>query len=80
VRNIVAVGSGKGGVGKSTVTTNLAVALAALGARVAVLDADIYGPSQPGLLGALRRPGPRATANSWCPSSGTASGLFPWGW
>ena len=52
VRNLVAVGSGKGGVGKSTVTTNLAVALHLLGAKVAVLDADIYGPSQPGLLGA----------------------------
>lgn len=56
VKNIVAVASGKGGVGKSTTTANLALALAAEGAHVAVLDADIYGPSQPQMLGAPERP------------------------
>jgi ATP-binding protein involved in chromosome partitioning len=51
VRNVVAVGSGKGGVGKSTVAANLAVALSATGARVGLLDADVYGPSVPSLMG-----------------------------
>ena len=49
-RSIVAIGSGKGGVGKSTLTTNLAVALAKAGRKVGIVDADIYGPSQPKLL------------------------------
>lgn len=56
VDRIVAIGSGKGGVGKSTLTTNLAVALAKAGRRVGVLDADIYGPSQPRMLGVTDRP------------------------
>jgi ATP-binding protein involved in chromosome partitioning len=56
VKNIVAVASGKGGVGKSTTAANLALALAAEGARVGLLDADIYGPSQPMMMGIDRKP------------------------
>ena len=57
VKKIIAIGSGKGGVGKSTVSANLAVALAKQGRKVGLLDADIYGPSQPRMMGASGRPG-----------------------
>ena len=56
VDRIIAIGSGKGGVGKSTVSSNLAVALAKEGRRVGLLDADIYGPSQPQMMGINKRP------------------------
>ena len=56
VKSIIAIASGKGGVGKSTVSSNLAVALAKQGRRVGLLDADIYGPSQPRMMGINKRP------------------------
>ncbi len=55
-RTLIAIGSGKGGVGKSTVSANLAIALAARGKRVGLIDADVYGPSQPTLLGTDAKP------------------------
>ena len=71
VKNIVLVMSGKGGVGKSTVATNLTLALHRSGMRVGLLDADIYGPSVPTMLGVIGRRAP-PTASSSSRSSASA--------
>src|SRR6185437_2329895 len=56
VKNLIAVGSGKGGVGKTTVSVNLAVGLAALGYKTGLMDADVYGPNVPLMMGISRTP------------------------
>ena len=67
VRHIVAIGSGKGGVGKSTLSANMALALQQQGLKVGLLDADIYGPSQPRLWGTLHQK-PEIDSNRQPPS------------
>ncbi|MEO1281439.1 MAG: P-loop NTPase [Pseudomonadota bacterium] len=70
VRHLIAVASGKGGVGKSTTAVNLALGFQAMGLKAGILDADIYGPSQPRLLGLTGRPTPSGNGNALRPMEG----------
>ena len=77
-RKMIAISSGKGGVGKSTVTANIAVAMARMGLRVGVVDADIYGPSIPGMLGISgNRPPACPGWSSFNPKRHTTEALNP---
>ena len=69
VKNLIAVGSGKGGVGKTTVSVNLAVGLASLGYKTGLMDADVYGPNVPLMMGINRTPMAMASASSRWSSS-----------
>ena len=79
VKNIILVGSGKGGVGKSTTAVNLAVALATLGAKVGLLDGDVYGPNVPRMMGLPYGLGPRARGETLLPMEAYGVKVFSMG-